>query len=400
VSGASLLQRLRLTDVELELRELARDFMTRRVEPITAELESRPADHLPALFEEMGELGLLGPFFPEEYGGLGARLHTRAVIAEETARVNAGLDASMFADIILCARAIFKHGSEEQRRRYLVPLLRGEFLGSMAITEPSGGSNALSPKTRATKEGSSWVIQGSKTFITNAPIARCILVLARTSGQDREIEGGTWFIVEAGTEGLEIGPPFEKTGWKSSLTSEVFLNSVVVDEAQVLGEVGKGFHYLVDALDVERMLVGASTVGIAQAALEEMVSYASTREVFGEPIARFQLIQEKIANTAAAIELSRTYLYSLLDAAEAGHKITREASVLKLYSSSMASQAASDAVQVLGGYGYMADARAARCYRDAKYHEIGAGTNEIQKVIIARETLRHAGVAIKPGRSQ
>ncbi len=393
-----LLQRLRLNEVELELKELTRDFMTGKVEPMTEELENHPKDHVAGLFKAMGGLGILGPFFPEAYGGLDARLRTRAVVAEETARVNAGLDASMFADIILCARAINNHGSEEQKRRYLEPLIRGEILGSMAITEPSGGSNALSPRTRARREGSSWVIQGSKTFITNAPIAKCILVLTRTSGEDRQIEGGTWFIVEAGSPGLQVGPPFEKTGWKSSLTSEVFLNRVVVDSSQVLGEVGKGFHYLVEALDVERMLVGASAVGIAQAALDEMVAYATTREVFGEPIARFQLIQEKIANTAAAIELSRNLLYSLLEAAEAGHKITREASIMKLYASSMASQAATDAVQVLGGYGYMADAKAARCYRDAKYHEIGAGTNEIQKLIIARETLREAEVAAPAGR--
>lgn len=376
-----------LSDEELEFQRTVRRFMDSEVAPLTPRME-RDGLFPRELFQAMGKLGLLGSFLPEQYGGAGAALTTRAIVSEEMARVNAGLDISVFADIVLFARALNSHGTEEQKQKYLVPILRGDKIGSMAITEPKGGSDALSARTTARKDGGDYVINGSKTFITNAPIADYILVIARTSGEARKIDGGTWFILERGMAGLQTGKPLSKMGMRSSPTGEVFLDDVRVPASQVLGEPERGFHYLMESLDVERVLEGASTVGIAQGCLDAASAYVQERQVFGRKIGEYQLIQEKIAAMAVGIELSRTMLYRLLHAVGRGEKVTREAAILKLYSSQMAVQASNDAVQIFGGYGYMEDYPVARLYRDAKHHEIGAGTSEIMKIIISRETLK------------
>jgi alkylation response protein AidB-like acyl-CoA dehydrogenase len=376
-----------LNDDELELQKTVRRFMETRVAPLIPEMEANGMFPR-SLFRFMGDLGLLGSFFPEEYGGAGSSLTSRAIISEETARVNAGLDISVFADIVLFARALNTHGTDEQKQKYLVPVLRGDKIGSMAITEPKGGSDALSARTNACKDGGYYIINGSKTFITNAPIADFILVIARTGGEARKIDGGTWFILERATPGLVTGNPLHKMGMKSSPTGEVFMTDVRVPASQVLGEVDRGFHYLMESLDVERVLEGASTLGIAQGCLDAATAYAQERQVFGRKIADYQLIQEKIATMAVGIEMSRTMLYRLLHAVDRGEKVTREAAILKLYSSQMAVQASNDAVQIFGGYGYMEEYPVARFYRDAKHHEIGAGTSEIMKIIISRETLK------------
>lgn len=379
-----------LDEQELALQDAVRRFMQQEVEPLSEQME-RDGQPPRVLFSKLGEMGFLGSFLPEEYGGGGASIATRAIISEETARINAGLDISLFADIILFARALATYGTHEQKLKYLTPVLAGEKIGSMAITETKGGSNALGARTTARVMGDDYVLNGTKTFITNAPIADFILVLTRTSGAERELEGGTWFIVERDTSGLATGKPFDKLGMRSSPTSEVFLQDVRVSSDQVLGEVGQGFHYLLRALDVERVLEGASTIGIAQACMDVAGRYALEREVFGKQIAQYQLIQEKIAAMESGIELSRTMLYRLLRAVDRGEKVTREAAILKLYSSQMTVQAASDAVQILGGYGYVEENKVARFFRDAKHHEIGAGTSEIMKVIISREALRRYG---------
>lgn len=376
-----------LTEDELALQDSVRRFMDREVEPLCAAMES--AGQPPReLILKMGQLGLLGSFFPQDYGGSGASIATRAIISEETARVNAGFDITLFADIVLFARALNNYGTHEQKLKYLVPVLRGEKIGAMAITEAGGGSNALGARTSGRAMAGGYVVNGAKTFITNAPIADFILVLARTGGQERQVDGGTWFILERGTPGLATGRPFDKLGMKSSPTGEVFLSDVHVAEAQILGRAGEGFHYLFNALDAERVLEGASTIGIARACLENAAAYAQQREVFGKFIAQYQLIQEKIAAMESGIELARTLLYRLLRALDRGERVTREAAILKLQSSQMAVQAAADAVQIMGGHGYMEDNKVARFFRDAKHHEIGAGTSEIMKIIISREALK------------
>jgi alkylation response protein AidB-like acyl-CoA dehydrogenase len=379
-----------LTEEELAFQDTVRRFMLKEVAPLVPKMESegRPPA---ALLKLMGDQGMLGTFFPEEYGGSGASLMSRAIVAEETARMSAGLDASIFVNISLVAKHLLKYGTEEQKRKYLVPLLKGEASASICLTEPTGGSDALSPLTRGRKEGKGWVINGSKTFITNAPIAEFFLVFARTSGENRRALGGTCFIVDKDTKGLSIGKPFDKLCLRSSPTAEVFFEQVYVPQSQVLGEVDRGFYIMLDGLDVERVFEGTSCTGIAQACLDIAVPYAMQRKVFGRVISEYQMMQDKIATMSMGIEMARMMTYNLVRACERGDKITRDVAILKLYASEMAVQASRDAVQILGGYGLMEEYQVARLYRDAKHHEIGAGTSEIQKLIIAKETMKMYG---------
>lgn len=379
-----------LTDEEAMLQESVRRFMQHEVEPLVPQMQTE-GEPPRALIKRMGELGLLGTCFAEEYGGSGGSLATRAIVSGETARVDAGLDLVLFADIMLFARAIDRHGTEAQKLRYLVPVLAGEKIGAMAITEPGGGSDALGAATRGQRMGSDWVVKGAKTFVTNAPTADFFLIIARTSDEPSRIDGGTWFILERGMAGLATGKPFNKMGMRSSPTGEVFLDGVRLAEEQVLGRVGNGFRMLMDSLDVERVMVGASAIGIAQACLDEAAAYANERRVFGRAIREYQLIQEKIADMATGIEMARAMLFRLLRAVEKGAVVTREAAILKYYSSRMLTQVAAETVQIWGGAGQLEDNKTARLYRDGKHHEIGAGTNEIMKVLIAKETFRELG---------
>lgn len=380
-----------LNEEEMQFRETVQRFMKDEVEPIVPKMEKdgRPPA---SLFKRMGDLGLLGTYLPEEYGGAGASLMTRAIVAEETARVNAGLDASIFVSISLVAKHLVKYGTDAQKEKYLRPLISGDAVASICLTEPTGGSDALSPRTKAKKDGDHWIIKGTKTFITNAPMADFFLVFTRTSGEDRRAKGGTCFIVDKDTPGLAIGEPFEKLCFHSSPTSEVFLDDVRVHESQILGKAEEGFYIMLDGLDVERVFEGASNTGIAQACLDIAVPYAAGRKVFGRHIAEYQMIQDKIARIATGVEISRTMFYHLIRAVERGEKVTREASMLKLYSSEVAVMASRETVQILGGYGLMEEYQAARLYRDAKHHEIGAGTSEIQKLIIHKETMKLYGL--------
>ncbi len=376
-----------LTDEELMLRESVRKFFAKELKPIAdnIEKEGQPSKKL---IRKMGNLGFLGSFFPEEYGGNGLSLLTRAIISEETAKISAGFDITLFADIILFARAVMEYGNDEQKRKYVTPVILGEKIGAMGITEPDAGSDALAIKSSAVKEGNNYRINGSKTFISNAPFADYFVIIVRTSEEKSKIKGGTWFILERGMEGFSTGPPLDKLGMRSSPTGQVFMEDIVVSQEQMLGKEGEGFYYLMEALDVERVMEGASTVGIAQACLEASVDYAKKRYAFGKAIAEYQLVKEMIAEMAMGIELARNYLYELCRAADRGEKITKQAAMLKLYSSTMAAKAAKDAVQILGGYGYMEEYKVARYFRDAKHHEIGAGTSEIMKLIIAREVIK------------
>jgi len=378
-----------LSEEEREFRDMVRAFMEKEVRPLADQFEKdgRAPD---SVLRKLGDAGILGPHIPEEFGGGGGSLMSRALVAEETARIDAGLDISLFVNMSLVARHLVNHGTPEQKEKYLLPLVAGEAWASICITEPHGGSNALSPKTTAVRDGDDWVINGSKTFITNAPISRFFLVFARTSGEDRRARGGTCFIVERDTPGLSVGQPFHKLSMRSSPTAEVFIDNVRVPAANVLGDVDMGFYYMLEGLDLERVFEGCSNVGSMQSCLEIAVKYAKEREVFGQPLADYQFTQDKIARMATGLEMSRVMLYHLIRELENGGEITRAASVLKLYSSAAAMEAASDLVQLLGGYGLMEEYPAARLFRDAKHHEIGAGTSEVQKVIIARETLKAA----------
>jgi alkylation response protein AidB-like acyl-CoA dehydrogenase len=378
-----------LDEDEREFRDVVRAFMEKEVRPLVDQMEreGRPPE---GLLKKMGDAGILAPFAPEEYGGGGGSLMTRAIVSEETARINAGLDISLMVNISLVARHLIKRGTEEQKAKYLVPLLAGDCWASICITETHGGSNALSPKTTAVRDGDDWIVSGSKMFITNAPIADFFLVFARTSGEDRRAHGGTCFIIDRDSAGLSIGQPFSKLSMRSSPTAEVFLDDVRVPASSILGEPEEGFRYMLEGLDLERVWEGCSNTGIMQAALDLAVAYSLDRDMFGQRLSSYQFTEDKIARMATGIEMSRVMYYHLIRSIESGAKVTRAASVLKLYSSTAAMEAVSDVVQLLGGYGLMEDYPAARLYRDAKHHEIGAGTSEVQKIVIARETFKSA----------
>ncbi len=343
------------------------------------------------LWNTLAELGMFGLIIDEQYGGMGGNVVDMVVVVEELAKGMFVLGDTFMQFNCFGPTTINFFGSEEQKSEYLPKLARGEIKICLGVTENHIGTDALGIKSSAVKEGSNYRINGSKIFITNAPIADYFVIIVRTSEEESKIKGGTWFILERGMEGLSTGLPLDKLGMRSSPTGQIFMEDVVVSQDQILGEEGKGFYYLMESLDVERVMEGASTVGIAQACLDASVTYANERYTFGKPIAEHQMIKEMIAEMAIGIELSRNYLYTLCRAADRGEKITKQAAMIKLYSSRVASKAAKDAVQIMGGYGYMEEYKVARYFRDAKHHEIGAGTTEIMKLIIAREVMRESG---------
>jgi alkylation response protein AidB-like acyl-CoA dehydrogenase len=343
------------------------------------------------LWNTLAELGMFGLIIDEQYGGMGGNVVDMVVVVEELAKGMFVLGDTFMQFNCFGPTTINFFGSEEQKSEYLPKLARGEIKICLGVTENHSGTDALGIKSSAVKEGSNYRINGSKIFITNAPIADYFVIIVRTSEEESKIKEGTWFILERGMEGLSTGLPLDKLGMRSSPTGQIFMEDVVVSQDQILGEEGKGFYYLMESLDVERVMEGASTVGIAQACLDASVTYANERYTFGKPIAEHQMIKEMIAEMAIGIELSRNYLYTLCRAADRGEKITKQAAMIKLYSSRVASKAAKDAVQIMGGYGYMEEYKVARYFRDAKHHEIGAGTTEIMKLIIAREVMRESG---------
>ena len=377
---------LLLSEHHRMVRASARKFAEVELGPIAEEIDEQ--ERFPMeVYRKAGELGLIGSIIPEQYGGGGADLLTNGIIKEEMCRVSAGFGMSMNICTNNFCYFIAKYGTESQKRRYIPPVISGEALGSWCLTEPEAGSDALAIRTSYRVENGEYVITGSKTFITNAPIARYFIVVARRQGT-KGAKGTTLFILERGMEGLSTGPPFRKLGMRCSPTGQVFLDEVRVGPEQVLGVEEEGFKTMFETLDLERILGANTSIGIAQACLDASVRYAKERKQFGKPIAEFQLVRNMLAEMATRLEITRVYTYSLFPLAERGVKLTKEASIAKYYASIMATRAALDAVQIFGGYGYMRDYPVQRYLRDAKLVEIGGGTSEIQKMIIARELLR------------
>ena len=377
---------LLLSEHHRMVRASARKFAEAELGPIAEEIDEQ--ERFPMeVYRKAGELGLIGSIIPEQYGGGGADLLTNGIIKEEMCRVSAGFGMSMNICTNNFCYFIAKYGTESQKRRYIPPVISGEALGSWCLTEPEAGSDALAIRTSYRVENGEYVITGSKTFITNAPIARYFIVIARRQGT-KGAKGASLFILERGMEGLSTGPPFRKLGMRCSPTGQVFLDEVRVGPEQVLGVEEEGFKTMFETLDLERILGANTSIGIAQACLDASVRYAKERKQFGKPIAEFQLVRNMLAEMATRLEITRVYTYSLFPLAERGVKLTKEASIAKYYASIMATRAALDAVQIFGGYGYMRDYPVQRYLRDAKLVEIGGGTSEIQKMIIARELLR------------
>jgi len=367
------------------LKDTVRKFAEKELVPIAPVLDAESRFPWEVL-KKAGAAGFVGSYLPEKYGGGGSDLMSKAIIYEEFVRACFGFNLSLNASDLLFANNVNKLGTEAQKEKYLPPVIRGEKLGCWALTEPEAGSDAMSIKSTWVKDGDKYVINGSKTFITNAPDAEFFIVIARAPGTKKR-EGGTAFILERGMEGLTTGKPFEKMGAKCSQTGEIFMDNVRVPASQILGNEGSAFGDMLRSLDIERSLTPFSSIGITQACLDASVAYARTRVQFGKPIGSFQLIQEKIAEMATALDVARTFAYRVVWMAQNGMKATKEAAMIKMFASQMVTKATNDALQIHGGYGYMKEYNVERYLRDARLLEIGAGTTEIQKLIVAREVL-------------
>ena len=371
---------------EMELvRKNVREFAEKEIKPIAREFDA--SGEFPSkTVVKMGELGLLGLLVPTDLGGAGASTLEYAVAVEEIARVDGSHALIMAAHNGLCTGNIMIAATDDQKRRYVPDLAAGKKIGAWGLTEPSVGSDAAGMKTTAVRRGDSYVLNGSKNFCTNAPVAGTFVLTAKTDPA-KGSRGVSAFIVEKGTPGLHVGKMEDKLGMRASATSQVLLDDCRVPRENLLGKEGEGFVNALKTLDGGRIAIGALGLGIAQGAFEEAVAYAKQREQFGQPIAQFQGVQWHLADMAVKIEASRMLVYRAAWLRDQGRPFKAEASMAKLFASEAAMWVTTKAVQVHGGYGYIKDYPVERMFRDAKLCEIGEGTSEIQRVVIARETL-------------
>ncbi|MBI3017009.1 MAG: acyl-CoA dehydrogenase family protein [Deltaproteobacteria bacterium] len=371
---------LMLTKEHELLRETLRSFSEKELKPLAREIDETEGFH-PEVFKKIGDLGLLGVTVSEAYGGGGMDVLAATLAMEEFGRVCASTALSYLAHSILCVNNIYANGTEEQKKKYLPPLCSGEKLGAMAMTEPGYGSDAMGMETKAVKEGKFYKLTGRKMFITNGTVAQTLVVYAKT-GSDREVSS---FIVEKDFPGFSVGKKLSKLGMRGSPTSELIFEDCKVPENNVLGKLHQGIPQMKKTLDIERITISGISVGIAQAALEDSISYAKDRKQFKTPIIEFQLVQKMLADMYTWLEAARRLTYHAAMVASSGKKATALASACKVYASEIATQASLHAIQILGGYGYCKDYNVERYLRDAKLMEIGAGTSEVQRMIIAKE---------------
>jgi alkylation response protein AidB-like acyl-CoA dehydrogenase len=346
------------------------------------EAQRFPMDLLP----RMAELGLMGIQFPEEYGGAGMSALDYCLCIEELARVCPAIALSVAAHNGLCSAHIHLFGSEAQKRQYLPRLVRGEVLGAWGLTEAGAGSDAAAMRTTAVRQGDCWVLNGAKSFITHGSIGGVMVVIAVTD-RARGHRGISAFVLEHGTPGMRSGKKENKLGMRASDTSEVVFEDCRVPASQLLGDEGQGFINTLQVLDAGRIGIAALSVGLAQGAYEAARHYALTRRQFGQPIAEFQAIQWKLADTVTRIEAARLLTYRAAYLKDRGVRTTRESAMAKLYASEIAVRAADDCVQIHGGYGFIKDYPAEKFFRDVKLLTIGEGTSEIQRLVIARQLL-------------
>jgi short-chain 2-methylacyl-CoA dehydrogenase len=362
------------------IRETVREFAQQRIAPVAEELDHEgrfPYD----LVGELGELGLMGVPVPEEYGGAGADTVSYAIAIEELARVDSSVAITVAAHTSLGTMPILLFGNEEQKQEWLPRLASGSGLAAFGLTEPDAGSDAGATRTKAELRDGDWVIDGSKIFITNAgtDISACVTITART-GED-EISN---LIVPNGTPGYEISTPMHKLGWRASDTRELSFRSCAVPEGNLLGERGRGFRQFLDILDGGRISVASMGVGLAQGAYDLAVAYAKERQQFGRPIASFQAVQFQLADMATEIEAGRQLVYRAAWLKDEGKPFALAAAQAKLYTGLLSNRAVNSALQIHGGYGFMEEFAISRLYRDQKILEIGEGTNEVQRMVIAR----------------
>ncbi len=377
---------LSLSPEHEEIRKLVRSFAEREVKPRAEAIDQ--TDEFPRdLVAKAAGLGLLGILVPEAYGGAGLDHLAFAIFVEEVARYSASTAGILDVHGSVGSEPVLLFGTEEQKRRWLPELAAGRKLAAFALTEPEAGSDAAHLKTTATRSNGGYVLNGSKTFITNAGEAQLYVVMASTR-PGSGAEGISAFLVGGDNPGLEVGPKFKKMGLNGSTIAEVNLENCAVDEADRLGDEGQGFRIAMRALDSGRIGISAQAVGLAQGALDDAVAYARERKQFDRPIAELQTIQNKIADMAVKVRAARWMTWNAAALCDAGQPFTKEASMAKLFSTDAAMEITLDALQVLGGYGYLEEYPMARRVRDAKACQIYEGTNQVQRVVIARELER------------
>ena len=365
------------------LRDTVQSFASDHIAPRAAEIDSK--DEFPAdLWRKMGELGLLGLTVEEEYGGSGLGYVEHCIAMEEISRASASVGLSYGAHSNLCVNQIRLNGSEAQKQKYLPKLISGEHVGALAMSEPGAGSDVVSMRLKALKKGDHYVLNGSKMWITNGPSADTLVVYAKTD-PDGGSKGITAFLIEKGMKGFSIAQKLDKLGMRGSETGELVFEDCHVPEDNILGQIGGGVRVLMSGLDYERSVLAAGPVGIMQAAMDVVMPYVHERKQFGQSIGEFQLIQGKIADMYTRMNASRAYVYAVAQACDAKKTTRQDAAGAILFAAEAATQCALDAIQILGGNGYINEYPTGRLLRDAKLYEIGAGTSEVRRMLIGRE---------------
>jgi alkylation response protein AidB-like acyl-CoA dehydrogenase len=375
-----------LREEHLQVREMARRFADEVVAPQARELDEReefPTD----IVKQMAELGFMGLPYPEKYGGAGLDYLAYAIAVEEIARACGSTAITLAAHVSLGCGPVYGNGTEEQKQKYLVPMAKGEAIGAFGLTESNAGSDAAGTETRAVKVDGGWRVNGSKIYITNGSVAQFITFTARTTA-GTGTQGISAFIIETAAPGYRVGKREKKMGLHASDTVEVVFEDVFVPEGNLLGDAAGGFKAFMRTLMGGRISIGALALGLAQGAYEHSLKFAKERKQFGQPIANFQAVQFMLADMAVQIEAARLLVYHAAVLKDAGQPFAKEASIAKLYASEMANRVTDKAIQVHGGMGYCRDVPVERMHRDAKLMEIGEGTSEIQRMVIAREILK------------
>jgi alkylation response protein AidB-like acyl-CoA dehydrogenase len=372
-----------LTDEQLQVKRMVREFAEAEIKPHVMEWDE--TQYFPReLFTKMGELGLTGVIFPEEYGGAGMGYLEYVTVIEEIARIDGSIGLSVAAHNSLCANHIFQYSTEEQKRKYVTPLAKGQKLGAWALTEPGSGSDASGMKTTAVRRDGGWVINGSKNFITHGISADTCVIVAITHREMRS-RGISAFIVERGAKGFFAGKKENKLGVRASETASMIFEDCWVPEENLLGEPGRGFVNSMQILDGGRISIAALALGIAQGAFEAALKYAQERKQFGQPIFDFQGIQFKLADMATQIDAARLLTMRAAYLKDRQRQTTKESAMAKLYASEIAVKVCEEAIQIHGGYGYTKDYPPEKHWRDSKICTIGEGTSEVQRLVIARQ---------------
>ena len=377
-----------LTEEQNLIREMVRSFAENEVAPSAALRDEEESFDRELMFDKLAELGLTGIVFPEEYGGAGSDYISYAIAVEELSRICASTGVTLSAHLSLCANPIYLFGTEDQKQKYLTPLATGEKMGAFGLTEPAAGSDAGGTKATAMREGSEWILNGTKIFITNGGEAETYVVTARTDKDAKKHHGISAFIVEKGTPGFSFGKKEQKMGIRSSPTMELVFENCSIPAENLLGEEGEGFKVAMKTLDGGRIGIAAQALGIAQGALDEAVRYANERKQFDVPISKFQGVQFQLADMATQTNAARFLVYNAAYRASAGLSYSQESAMAKLMASETAMRLTTQAVQILGGYGYTREYPVERMMRDAKITEIYEGTSEIQRIVIGSALTR------------